>query len=242
MIELPTLGGAGDRLWNGLIDIAERMPDDWTLIGGQMVLLHGLEAGRTAPRISEDLDMVVNARVRPPALRRMVETLRALDFDATGVSPDGVAHRFDRAGVLVDISAPDGLGPGTDLTTIANAVTIQTSGGTYALNESALVEVSFDGRTCLVPRPSLAGALVSKAGAATSDRGSKGAGRHLSDLAFLSSLADDAFALAAHLGSGNRRRLRAVTDLADPGHEAWVLLGQDRDDAFAAWRWLAGLA
>ena len=52
MITLPPLDGAGDRLWNSLLDIAELMPRGWTLIGGQMVLLHTLEAGTISPRVA----------------------------------------------------------------------------------------------------------------------------------------------------------------------------------------------
>jgi hypothetical protein len=241
MIELPPLTGGADRLWHSLLDITEHMADDWTLIGGQMVLLHALHARRVAPRVSEDLDLVVNARARPPALPKMVETLRSLGFDPTGVSPDGVAHRFDRDGVYIDILAPDGLGQHTKLVTVTPGVTIAATGGTYALSESSPVEISYEDRTGQVPLPSIAGALVVKAGAARTDHGPKGPDRHLRDLAFLASLVEDAIDLRDHLGARNRGRLRAVTPLADEGHEAWVLLGDERDDAYAAWTLLAGL-
>ncbi len=39
MIELPPLGALDLELWQALLDIADRMPSDWTLVGGQMVLL-----------------------------------------------------------------------------------------------------------------------------------------------------------------------------------------------------------
>lgn len=39
----------------------------------------------------------------------------------------------------------------------------------------------------------------------------------------------------------DRRRLRAVTALADESHQAWLLLGDERDDAYTAWTLLAGL-
>jgi len=55
MIELPNIGDADEAMWTALLDIADRT-QDWTLIGGQMVLLHGLEHARLPPRISEDLD------------------------------------------------------------------------------------------------------------------------------------------------------------------------------------------
>jgi len=233
MIELPDLGDADGAMWTALLDIAERT-HDWTLIGGQMVLLHGLEHARLPPRISEDLDVVVNVRAQPPALPRMMTALRDLGFVLSGISPDGIAHRFERAGVLVDVLAPDGLGGRTSLRTIGGA-TIPVAGGTYALAESHLVPVAHRGRSGRISRPSIAGALVVKAGAATTDRGLHGPERHLRDLAFLCTLVDDAFALRGHLGVANQRRLRAVRPLADETHPAWSIQGSRRDDAYATW-------
>lgn len=65
MIVLPALDDATSALWDALLDISERMHDSWTLVGGQMVFLHGVEAGVPPPRISRDLDLVVDVRVRP---------------------------------------------------------------------------------------------------------------------------------------------------------------------------------
>jgi hypothetical protein len=45
MNSLPPLGDLEDALWLALIEIAERRPADWTPVGGQMVLVHALEAG-----------------------------------------------------------------------------------------------------------------------------------------------------------------------------------------------------
>lgn len=236
MIELPPMVARDTALWEALLDIAERMHSDWTLVGGQMVLLHALEGGRTPPRVSEDLDLVVDARIRPPALPTMMTVLAELRFTSVGVSPDGVAHRFARGGVSIDVLAPDGLGPRADLRTVGGAVTITVGGGTYALNETSLVDVGCRGRRGRVPRPSLAGSLVVKAYAARTDRGPSGTSRHLRDLAFLCSLVDDPIGLRAQLGKANRRRLRDVAALADETHEAWVLLGPDHRDAFLTWR------
>jgi len=233
MIELPALGDVDGALWTALLDVADRT-QEWTLIGGQMVLLHGLEHGRLPPRVSEDLDLVVNVRTRPPALPRMMTALHQLGFGSWGVSPEGIAHRFERDGVLIDVLGPDGVGARTSLTTVGGEA-IAVAGGTYALQESAPVEVGHRGRSGWVPRPSIAGAIVVKAGAATTDRGPRGAERHLRDLAFLCTLVDDAFALRDHIGPANRRRLRAVRPLADDEHAAWTSLGTDRDDGYATW-------
>ncbi len=59
---LPTLPGHNNALWETLIELAELRPGEWTLIGGQMVYLHAVEHGATPPRISTDLDVLVNAR------------------------------------------------------------------------------------------------------------------------------------------------------------------------------------
>ena len=45
MLVLPDLGDHTVELWLALLDIAEAVPVDWVLVGGQMVLLHALEHG-----------------------------------------------------------------------------------------------------------------------------------------------------------------------------------------------------
>ena len=42
---LPDLGEPVDELWSVFLDLGERLPADWTIVGGQMVLLHALENG-----------------------------------------------------------------------------------------------------------------------------------------------------------------------------------------------------
>lgn len=138
MIELPPLGALDSELWTALLDSAARMPGDWTLIGGQMVLLHALEHGRNPRRLSADLDVVVDVRVRPPALARMLSTLDVLGFRATEVSLDEVAHRFSRGRANIDVLAPDGVGTRTDLRTVGSATTVAVGGGSYALAIDAL--------------------------------------------------------------------------------------------------------
>jgi hypothetical protein len=230
VIDLPPLGALESALWDALLDIADRMPSGWTLIGGQMVLLHGLENGRVPPRVSEDLDLVVDVRVRPPALKAMVEALGDLGFESTGVSADGVAHRFTRGDVGVDLVAPDGVGERIDLRTVGGGVTVEVGGGTFALERSELLEVRTGARTGHVPRPDLAGAILIKAVAVKRDR-KRGAERHVRDLAFLLSLAEDPPGLRNALGSRKCRQIGAVAELADPEHEAWRLIDDPQSRA-----------
>lgn len=226
MIELPPLRTLDFELWTALLDISDRMPSDWTLIGGQMVLLHALERGRAPRRLSEDLDVVVDVRVRPPALARMLSTLDDLGFSPTEVSLDEVAHRFSRGRANVDVLAPDGIGTRTDLRTIGSATTVAIGGGSYALARSAPLRVSVAGRSGEIPRPDLAGAILIKAVAATTDT-RRGHERHLGDLAFLLTLVDDPVTMREELGTANCVRLRRVGAIADERHDAWVVLGDE---------------
>lgn len=138
-----------------------------------------------------------------------------------GASPDGIAHRYQRAGVSVDVLAPDGLGERSDLTTTPPGRTLQVPGGTQALQRTELVPVSFDGQHGLVPRPSLLGAIVGKALAADVDDAPDA---QRSDLALLLSLLDDPIAFAEQLTKKDRQRLQRRIEMSDPDHPAWRLL------------------
>ena len=110
MIELPALDGSERELWDALLDLTERQPDNWTLVGGQMVLLRALEQGRVPPRVTRDLDVLADLRARPAALPRIVATLSELDFEVELATPDESGHRFKRGDVTIDLLAPDNLG------------------------------------------------------------------------------------------------------------------------------------
>ncbi len=42
-VNLPARSGFDDELWQVMLTLADELPERWTLIGGQMVLLHALE-------------------------------------------------------------------------------------------------------------------------------------------------------------------------------------------------------
>ncbi|MHB1130244.1 MAG: hypothetical protein ACYC06_09380, partial [Ilumatobacteraceae bacterium] len=155
----------GVDLWETLIEFTELRPGEWTLIGGQMVFLHGLESGVTPPRVSLDLDVLVNARIVSRGVREFARALEQRKFKLDGISPEGLAHRYRRRKIAVDVLAPDGLGLRADLTTTRPGRTVQVPGGTQALQRTELVPVVIGTSTGFVPRPSLLGAIISKAGA-----------------------------------------------------------------------------
>src|SRR3546814_9823602 len=96
-VELPLLGGALGEVWDTIDALAHRLDVPWTIVGGQMVLLHGLEHDETPPRVSTDVDAAVDVRADRAALGRLVFTLTSqLGFESAGVSPAGRAYRFHR--------------------------------------------------------------------------------------------------------------------------------------------------
>jgi len=121
-ITLPPLGAPVDELWDVLLDLSERLSDvPWSLIGGQMVLLHALEHDTVPPQVSQDGDVITNVRLATGGLARVVAELEGLGFSCDGMAPDGIAHRYSRPSrdpkrpVVIDVLAPEGVGSRTDL-------------------------------------------------------------------------------------------------------------------------------
>lgn len=228
-VVLPPLGQPVDELWHVLLDLAEVLQVRWTLVGGQMVLLHALEHGQVPPHVSQDGDVLADIRATPTALKVVVAALMGYGFALDGVSPDGIAHRYTKpAGasdlplrmVAVDVLAPDGVGPRADLTTTRPGRTVQVPGGTQALRRTELVTVIHEGRSAAVPRPTMLGALICKAAAC----GLPDPSRHLRDLALLFALVDDPFASREELTTKDCRRLASAVALSDDAHRAWLLV------------------
>ncbi len=83
-VRLPAFPGYDAYRWLALIELTDVRPGEWTLIGGQMVLLHALEHGVVPPRVSTDLDVLVNARVVTGAVRQFVRSIEARGFALEG--------------------------------------------------------------------------------------------------------------------------------------------------------------
>ena len=226
-VELPTLGDFELALWETLLELAELRPREWTLIGGQMVLVHAVEAGVRPPRLSADLDLLVNVRVVSAGVRGFVQAIENRGFVLAGVSPEGVAHRYHRDQVSIDVLAPEGLGSRTDLTTTPPGRTVSVPGGTQALNRTELLPITAGSAQGLLPRPSLLGALVIKAAAVAVDDLPDA---QRSDLALLLSLVRQPTGLRDELSSKDRKRLRARSEMLDPRHQAWSQLPTSQAD------------
>jgi hypothetical protein len=158
------------ELWGVLLDLSEYVPHVWSLIGGQMVLLHGLEHGRTPSAASADLDVLADVQSDQQSLRRLVAALERLGFAPAGMSPQGnLLHRYHRGEepgrLVVDLLAPDNLGPRADLTTTPPGRTLEVPGGRQAVQRMEAVRVQLGQRIGHIRRPNLLGAIVAKAAA-----------------------------------------------------------------------------
>jgi hypothetical protein len=203
-----------------------------------MVFLHAIEHGATPPRVSTDLDVLVNARIAGRTPAAFASGLEELGFGQDRISPDGIAHRYRRNRVTIDVLVPEGVGECTDLTTTPPGHTIQVPGGTQALDRTELVPVTSANRSGQIPRPSLLGAVVAKALTVGVDDAP--VAQRL-DFVFLFSLISDPFALKAQLTPKDRRRIRARKELLGGEHRVWNELDAvARDRARAALQILSG--
>ena len=232
-IELRRLAPAAAQAWATLFDLAEESPDSWILVGGQMILLLALEHGEDSVRPSQDMDIVVNVRVRPDGTRWLSAWLEARGFDLEGINRDQIGHRFVKAAVggqgnvVIDVLAPAGVGERARLTTIPPARTVQAPGALQAFGRSRLVDIlisdSRDGneRRGAVKCPDILGALVLKA-AATSIPLRENADRDWQDAAFLLSIIADPFGTAERVVKRDRHHLCRLRPLLDESHAGWT--------------------
>lgn len=223
LVQMPELSHALTQVWHLLFDLAGAQPDSWCLVGGLMVMLHGLEHGRSDVRPTADGDVLVDIRARPRALREIIRFLSENGLEPE-LAPEGIQHRFKRGTqdgeMKVDVLAPDHVGARADLTTTPPGRTIEVPGGTRALQRSERVSVQIGGRTGLIPRPDLVGAMLVKL-EATGLPGDPA--RHYQDLAFLLAILPEPRRAQSELTSRERAKLRA-SQLQSRDHRAWRLL------------------
>lgn len=172
--------------WAGLLDMAERTTNQWTLVGGQMVHLHCTEHGIFPVRPTHDVDTGLDLRGHPGALREITQVLTDLGFVASiALSVGGAGHRWTRGDATNDVLIPGYLG--SVKRDIHGAVGLEAPGVQQALDRSEVVEVNLDGRIAKINRPSLLEALIGKA-AALEILVDNGRSRHLEDFAVLASI------------------------------------------------------
>lgn len=218
MIVMPTMTPQQEASWHGLLDLYERLPGQWALIGGQMVHLHCAERQYSPRRPTPDVDAVLDVRANPKILLTFTEALMDLGFASAGVSMQDRQHRFVRGDASIDVLIPNNVGPRlSGLKGATGSPTLQTPGGIQALRRSETVEVDVAGRIGHVRRPNLIGALIVKAAAHTIP-GDQRRGRHRSDFATLAALLSRRDLMGEALSKKERNYLRLM--LSNVGEDA----------------------
>ena len=226
MIRIISVDAQDEQSWQALLELRERYPQGWTLIGARMVTLYALEHGRTPPRFSLDADALVNVRLIPRGTERFARLLLDLGYELIDISSFGHGHRFRRGHVLIDVLAPDGLNSVSRRVTVPPLHTVEVPGGSQALRRTEVVEVELGRQRGALPRPSLLGAILVKTRAIAVDEAKDG---QRLDTAFLLTLVADPDGLAAALRPSERKWLRAHRELNDPDRPWWRAQGDQRE-------------
>jgi hypothetical protein len=206
-----------ERLWRVTHEIADLLAGlPWVLIGGQMVTLLEREHGGRTGRATRDVDALMDVRALTGATKEAARRLESAGFSAE-LTNDGLSYRFARGADIVDVLAPENLGHRADLTTSPPGMTLETVGGTQALQRRREVRIRVLDDLFSLPVPTLAGALVIKARAASSSSNAK----HLRDLARLLVLVSNIDEMRSELTAKERGYLRAHHQLLDPANAAW---------------------
>lgn len=224
MIELVPTNEKDRLVWETIVDINDWFPGSWTLIGARMVQLHAMSAGRGVPRVSLDADALADVRAMPGATTKLSATLIKHGFELSETSTFGLAHRFVRDGVSIDVLAPDGLNSVNARLTVGKLHTVQVPGGTQALHRTGLQDVRIGRRRGGIPVPSLLGAILLKARAVRVDDAPD---NQRIDLAVLLSLVGDVEQIQRELQAREKTWLRRRAEMGDPTTACWRFLPPD---------------
>lgn len=177
--------------WKALLELHAKHPKGWTLIGGQMVLLHCWERGADESRVTTDADAGLDLMGFPKITGSLTSALKDLGFTPS-TTINNVQHRWIResdsgAFAQIDILIPHSVGPrAQSRPTATGGIMLESFGIQQALQRSTVVNVALDGSQGYINRPNLLGALIGKA-AAIKNVGDT-PGRHLDDLIVLAGL------------------------------------------------------
>jgi nucleotidyltransferase AbiEii toxin of type IV toxin-antitoxin system len=226
-------------LWHNALSLMGEFDGDWTLVGGLMVQLLAVRYGVPSSRLTIDIDILADSRRRPSSTERIGTTLTRLGFEVVEqarLRDPETAFRFERAGTIVDLIAPEKTGRRTTPKTVGNFQTIEVPGGTQALARTEALLVRLDDTKSTVRTPTLLGAILLKARAIRS--GHRDQDRD--DLVVLLACVEDPIALREDLERTERGWLRSAEEaLTLDGPDLPSRFGTDQlDRARAAYRLL----
>lgn len=206
-------------LWRLTREVAETLHGiPRVLIGGQMVAIIEAEYGGSVGRATGDVDALVDVRTLSSAPRTAAKRLQAAGF-VPQHREGTLVYRFVRDHDIVDVLAPDHLGERANLTTVPPDTTLETIGGTQAISRRRAVQVDAGAGPFELSIPSLAGAIIIKARAASAAHASRS--KHERDLARLLVLIPEPAAMRTELTKRERSYLKAHQEMLEVEHPAW---------------------
>ncbi|TFC91259.1 MULTISPECIES: hypothetical protein [Cryobacterium] len=100
---MPVLDQRSSLAWHALFDLSEKVPNNWCLVGGQMVHLWCVERDNTPNQPTDDADAVLDVRAQPTILHQATKALVDIGFASAGESPEGHQHRWSRGDATIDL-------------------------------------------------------------------------------------------------------------------------------------------
>lgn len=212
IVEAPPLRRAQAEAWHALFEVHDRIPTGWALVGGQMIQALCWERGAPANRPTVDADTALDIRAHPRMPMTFTSALRDMGFEPDGTSFEGHQHRWIRGDALIDVLIPRFLGERADGRRGAGGgTTVSAPGAQGALDRSADVLFRVEGQVGTIRRPTLQGAILSKAAALEITGGDST--RHLVDIATPDALVTRRDRVTEGITPTERRRALAAAAL-----------------------------
>jgi hypothetical protein len=210
-----------EQPWSLVFEIADiTTPGEWVLVGGLMVHAHALRAGISASRPTEDVDLLVN--LTAAKVSAVAGPLQDIGFRPTESLGSRVLHRFRRGDESIDVMVERGASARWSQRSI-----FQAPAARQAIDRRDWYALKGADRVVRIAVPDALGAIVAKAAAYAADQRDRG--RHLDDLAVLLASAGGRRGMGLdRLSRRDKQHLRpALSQLADSGHDGWMLLDAD---------------
>ena len=232
-VSIVPIGEAEDDLWRLLREVSTLLRGlPWTLVGGLMVRVIEAEHGAITTWTTGDIDTVLDVRALSNATEAAAARLVEAGFEPQPYA-DGLTYRFIRASDVVDVLAPDNMGPRASRVTVPSGETIEAIGSRAALNRRRWLVVDAGDGPFEIPIPSLLGAIVMKARVAGDIQNPVIVAKHERDLARLLALVANPVAARAELSTKERGYLAARAGLTTANHPAWRGVPGAEDGAIA---------
>lgn len=251
-IDVAAPAGGWGAPWPNVAEIEAVLPyNKWTLVGGLMAQLHGINVGIEAVRPTNDVDIVLHIETTRGIASETARVLESLGYELAPSIDErsSTAHRFKRGASTVDVVATgpdvvdvlvaDHAAPAV-IEKLRGRTMVAIEGGTQALRRTINARLQIvPGRVTTVSVPSPFGALILKAAAYQTD--SRDRDRHLQDAALLLAVIEDPYVDREQFAGSDRARLQTLARALPDSAAQWRALPTDaRADGQTALRILTG--